>query len=105
MSTTVFIVTVQGCDWYDLRPVAHLRYETALAAWNEERLKLIERQREYIERHKRHLRTETHTDFVQLHTKDIAECEAEILLLGNDDPATCEPTHLWPTIEEMELKP
>ena len=35
----------------------------------------------------------------------IAQHEAEILLLENDDPATCEPTELRPTIEEVEVQP
>ena len=105
MSTTVYVVTVQGIDWYHLLPVVHLRYETALAAWNEARLALIRDQREYIARHKRNLRTETHPDFVQIHTNDIAECEAEILRLSDPNPATCDPTDKWPTIEKMELMP
>ena len=103
--TTAYIVTVQGCDWYELRPVVYLRYETALAEWNATRLSLIDRQRELIGYAQKDLAAETDPECAQVYRDQIDRHEWEILSLENDDPATCEPTELWPTIEEVEVQP
>ena len=103
--TTAYIVTVQGCDWYELRPVVHLRYQTALAEWHSTRLSLIDRHREFIGYTQKDLAAETNPEHAKMYRENIERHEAEILRLENDDPATCEPRDLRPTIEEVEVQP
>ena len=65
--TTAYIVTVHGRDYYELHPIVHLRYETALAEWNATRLALIEEHREFIGYTQKDLAAETRPECVQWH--------------------------------------